>query len=681
MDAPVSKTKPFFESSAAQFENVRAWLFLVVLSFAGRLIWLFGNWDAIGDDVPAVEWAQFVAMGFRYDAKTITYLMLPCMLAAMAIALFPRLRPRVAAFRNFCVILLAALIPGLAFANSIFFKFNNTVFNAYIFEFFNGNAEDTIVCAIRDFGAAWKIPLGLIISGLAIFSWRRWFSGPITLPAWIQSALTTGRGRLITTMCFLLVFGLCLRGRAGTRPLQRIDCGATSDRVLNLGSLHPIYNLRTAWKGHAAQADFFGKHRLVPDAALAEYTALIAGRTSSTFVKAADLDPALLDDVNHPLWKRMAGGPPAAKPDHVFVLFMESYDSWPFLEEYRELQIVEEGRRLGDAGHRLMNYLPGDNGSLLSSLVFLQGMFDTNRSRQQQLPTSLPDAFQRLGYRTRSINAFSSEWSGTHRIAHEQGFEEIYCVADIKPEGDTQNLQVHDRTLFNFAAEKLDYDEPTFSFIRACSYHGPFEVDLKAENCEIDSMPESIMSKTGVRDEAQLCEAYGTLRYSDRMVGEFVDRMSEKYPNSLFVITGDHYGRHFVTTVPPLYEGASVPLIMYGPEVLKGTSIPEDMAASHVDLATTLIELCAPQGFEYISLGKNILEAVDNPMGVGRDFVVFPDVIVSFQGVPSCARLPWKDGPKLSKEQQTQYIEEALKLHDAYHGIGYMMARKALESN
>lgn len=657
---------------------MRAWLFLMALSLAGRLIWLTGNWNAIGDDVTALEWTRFFEMGFRYDSKTITYLMLPFLVGAMLVMVAPGIRSRLSKLRNVFVVLLAAVIPGLAFANAIFFQFNNTVFNSYIFEFFNGNAEDTIVCAIRDFGAVWKGLTGLLMSVAAILLYRRWLSSPLSLPSWAQMKLTTGSGRAIATICFLVMFGLCLRGRAGTRPLQRIDCGATSDRVLNLGSLHPIYSLRTAWKGHAAQADFFGSHRLVAEKKLAEHVALIAGNLGRDGVTADALPVDELNRFSLPVWQRQAQGSPAAKPDHVFVLFMESYDSWPFLDEYRGLGIVEEGRRLGDDGHRLMTYLPGDNGSLLSSLVFLQGLFDTNRARQQTLPTSMVNAFQRMGYVTRSVNAFSSEWSGTHRIASEQGFDEIYCVADIKPGGDTENFQVHDRTLFNFTAEKLSYDQPTFSFIRACSYHGPFEVDLKAEDCELDSIPESIMQMTGVRDEAQLREAYGTLKYSDRMVGEFVDRMSEKYPNSLFVITGDHYGRHFVTTVPPLYEGASVPLIMYGPEVLKGTKIPEDMAASHIDLATTLIELCAPEGFEYASLGKNILQPANNPVGVGKDFVIFPDVIVSFHGTPDCTRLPWKPGNTLTEAQRRHYIDYAAQVHEAYHGIGYMMARESL---
>ena len=139
------------------------------------------------------------------------------------------------------------------------------------------------------------------------------------------------------------------------------------------------------------------------------------------------------DEFTYPTWQRTAPGPPNTKPSHVFVLFLESYDSWPFLEEYRELGLVEQGRQLGAEGHLLLSYLPGANSSLLSSLTCLQGLCKTNREQQECLPTSLVHVFKQLGYRTRSVNSFTSEWSDTERIAREQGFDEIYCTADIKP--------------------------------------------------------------------------------------------------------------------------------------------------------------------------------------------------------------------------------------------------------
>ncbi|HRX82680.1 MAG TPA: sulfatase-like hydrolase/transferase, partial [Pirellulaceae bacterium] len=307
-------------------------------------------------------------------------------------------------------------------------------------------------------------------------------------------------------------------------------------------------------------------------------------------------------------------------------------------------------------------------------------LYGTSRAIQNSLPTSLVHAFQQLGYTTRSVNSFTSGWNDAERIAREQGFDEIYCTANIKPGGETVNLQVHDRTLYEFTSEKLTYDQPTLSFIRSSSYHGPWEVDLAAEDCEIPPLSEKICVPN-MRNERSLRVAYGHLKYSDKMAGEFVRKMIERFPDALFVITGDHHGRHFISSDPPVYEGASVPLILYGPQVLEGTTVPENMAASHADIIATLVELCAPKGFKYASIGKSVLAPCRNPVGVGEGYVIFPRSIVSLHGSPRCVPLPWLTNEVLSETEKRTQIQRAQELHDAYYGVSYMLTRRYLEQS
>ncbi len=107
---------------------------------------------------------------------------------------------------------------------------------------------------------------------------------------------------------------------------------------------------------------------------------------------------------------------------------------------------------------------------------------------------------------------------------------------------------------------------------------------------------------------------------------QFVRDMSRRFPDALFVITGDHYGRNYPTNFPTIYQRSSVPLILYGPKALQGVTFPADAVGSHVDIAPTLIELCAPAGFNYRSLGKNLLDPKAAKHGVGTDFVIFRTV-------------------------------------------------------
>jgi phosphoglycerol transferase MdoB-like AlkP superfamily enzyme len=671
------------DTLAAHLETIRSWLILIVCCFVGRLLWLGVNHRAIPDGVMTGDWAYFFQMGVRYDSVTITYFLVPFFVLNALIFLKPSIHARLRTARIVVTCVIAFILPFFAIANASYFQSNNNVFDANVFELFSGNFRNTFDIAVQEHNGIAKVIGAFLLSSLMVYLCRRASLRPIEVPSWLISVVQRRSGIVVCTMCLVLCVTVALRGRVGTRPLQRVDSGITRHRILNLGTLNPIYNLRAAWKDYRFNSDFFSQCRLVSEEVLNEHgkvlSTALASHSSTIPVKTASHSSTTVADFSFPAWQRTAEGPPSTVPKHVFILFMESYDSWPFLEKYRELGLVEEGRKLGDEGLRLMSYLPGDNSSLFSSLVCLQGMFETNRARQQCVPTSLAHAFNRMGYVTRNINGFSSEWSDCGRIAIEQGFKEVYCTAEIKPGGDTANFQVHDRTLFEFASEKLSYEQPTFNFIRSSSYHGPFEVDLKAENCEVPRLPDHLKTKD-IRDEEDLCQAYGTLKYSDKMLGEFIRKMSERHPDSLFIITGDHYGRHFITTTPSSYEGSSVPLIMYGPQVLEGLQFPEGMAGSHVDLQTTLIELCAPKGFDYVSLGKNLLKPADAAFGVGRDFVIFPNAVVCLRGNPDCIPLPWLTDLRLTEEQRQSLILRARQIHDAYHGIGYMITRKSLET-
>lgn len=674
---------PFKATLESQLATIRDWFVLMCFCLVGRILWLYINSRAIPESVSFGDWAYFFQMGTRYDSMTMTYFVLPFILANAIFFKSQKVQDRARTIRRAVLPVIAFTIPFFAIANASYFQSNNNVFDATVFELFNGNVQNTVNTAIQEHHGITRSIFAVLLGGFMAWTLRRVSAKAMTLPVVADRFTRHSAGITLCTVCLACVVFVGLRGRVGTRPLQRVDSGISTHRILNLGTLNPIYNLRAAWAEYRFLSDFFSSSRLIADDVLKEHGRVLVSAlhpaTNGIPVVPASMSTASVVDYSYPAWQRTAAGPPTKAPKHVFILFMESYDSWPFLERYRELGLVEEGRKLSDDGLRLMSYLPGDNSSLFSSLVCLQGIFETNRARQQSIPTSLAHAFNRLGYVTRNINGFSAEWSSCERIAREQGFKEVYCTAQIKPGGDTANFQVHDRTLFNFASEKLNYDQPTFSFIRTSSYHGPFEVDLKAENCEIDGIPEHLRMK-GMRDEDELRQAYGTLKYSDRMLGEFVRKMIERHPDSLFIITGDHYGRHFITTTPNSYEGSSVPLIMYGPNVLNGLSFPEGTAGSHVDLATTLIELCAPQGFDYVSLGKNLFKPMPNSFGVGRDFVIFPNAVVCLRGQPDCIPLPWQEDAALTDQQREDLIRRAREIHDAYHGLGYMMTRKSLET-
>lgn len=669
------ETQPFLTSVAAQIANLRAWCVLLLLGTLSRLLWMVSNRYEIQAHTPLVDWLTVFWTGLRFDCVSMSYVMLPVVLLSSLLVFAPEYACWVRRFRTIWLSMCVMLVSVLAFANVAYYQVFKDVFNEFLFACFDGNATSVMASAVSDYGLIPKLSFCAILSILVMLVYYRWIDRPVVIPSIWKQRLTSRFMPTAVTLIVLTFVGVAVRGSVGSRPLRAVDSGVTSCRVLNLGALSPLYNLRTAWMEHREAENYFDDDRLVPHRELVSEARTIAELIGTSSPTSQGCAPASFDFTS---WQRTATGPPNIAPRHVFVLFMESYDSWPFLDPYRELHLVENGKRLGRAGHHLRTFLPGANSSLLSGLVTLQGLFETHRGRQQRLPTSLVQVFNQLGYRTRCINSFSSEWGDAQRIAVEQGFDETYYTADIKPGGETSTLEVHDRTLFEFTSEELSYDQPTFSFVRTSSYHTPYVIDVASEGCAVGPFPEHIR-QAGMHDEEALRYAYGHLKYSDKMMGEFVDRMIARYPDSLFVITGDHYGRGFMQPRVPVYEHSSVPLILYGPNVLKGTELPEQMAGSHLDLAATLAELCAPAGFRYVSLGKSVLKPCPSAAGVGKNYVIFPHAIVSLTGQVECDSLPWKPD-SLSEDEKKDTIARARRLHNAYHGVSYMLARHSLQS-
>ena len=95
------------------------------------------------------------------------------------------------------------------------------------------------------------------------------------------------------------------------------------------------------------------------------------------------------------------------------------------------------------------------------------------------------------------------------------------------------------------------------------------------------------------------------------------------------MITGDHTSRKFLNGQPTLYERSAVPFVMYGPEVLKGINVPEDLVGSHHDIMPTVFELLAPPGFKYHALGHDLLDPNRPQIGFGRHQIIGRDFIAS----------------------------------------------------
>jgi phosphoglycerol transferase MdoB-like AlkP superfamily enzyme len=226
---------------------------------------------------------------------------------------------------------------------------------------------------------------------------------------------------------------------------------------------------------------------------------------------------------------------------------------------------------------------------------------------------------------------------------------------------------VDDKVLFQFILDHTA-DEPTFNLIMTTSYHPPFSVNLESEGW--DAAPLKTNALCGGLSEHTL-RILGHLWYSDKCVANFVAEAARKFGNPCFAVTGDHYSRHCIKAVPSLYESESVPLVLYGKPFLAKKEWPlPPLAGSHLDIAPTLVNLVAPDGFAYHSFGRDLFDATRPQVGFGRAAVITPDHIATV-GEP--AREENLNGQPLPVDEEADNL---ILRHRQLDGLGWWRAVK-----
>ena len=119
-----------------------------------------------------------------------------------------------------------------------------------------------------------------------------------------------------------------------------------------------------------------------------------------------------------------------------------------------------------------------------------------------------------------------------------------------------------------------------------------------------------------------------------------------------------------------MFERNAVPLVLYGPDVLKEKHLPENVVGTHIDISTTLVELAAPQGFTYCGVGRNLLSDDVYPVAVGTKFAaVTPDFIM--ENLKSRIAEPFPETGKLSVNPSPGEIDALLNHANEYYAIGW----------
>ena len=324
---------------------------------------------------------------------------------------------------------------------------------------------------------------------------------------------------------------------------------------------------------------------------------------------------------------RTAEGARIPKPQHIFFLVGESYTQALFDAPYAGLNLMAAGACFRAEPHTVCidNFLSGGRTSRPSIVSMLLGLYDAEMELNENqafwrgtLPTSLPLQLRALGYR-------NSYWYGGalnkgyfSKFLPSLGFDacysaEIFCGADAPRTW----IGVHDHVFLEEASRRIraeKTDQPSFHFLYTTSNHGPYLLPLK----EYGFDPAHILPKgRGERASAIKKRGLACAAYADAVLCRFIAEMRESFPDSFFIVTGDHAGG-----VLPLGDGIMerseahlreqllTSFSMHHPQ-LTAEHLVHNEIGGHMNILPTLIELIAPKGFSYYAVDKPLTERIE----------------------------------------------------------------------
>ena len=325
---------------------------------------------------------------------------------------------------------------------------------------------------------------------------------------------------------------------------------------------------------------------------------------------------------------RTTKGARLPKPKHIFIILGETYAQWPMLPEYADLHGADGIKSLiaEDRAFYTQSFMPNGTFTLVAITGLVTGLSDVGmdlnyqpKSFREAYITSMAPQFQRLGYRVEFWYGGFPEGDSIKKMSLAQGFDAFYGAPDYN--APRQNVWgTTDGHLFEALYEHLAEEEPTVHLIMTISNHPPYDIDLAAEGIDTAELEGVLQGRT--EHPEQLALKVGHYRYMDRVVTDFVRRTMAAYPDSLFVITGDHSIRMDPTAKSTLFEHESVPFVLYGNGVTKDI-LPKDAVGGHTAIVPTLIELIAPEGFSYTSIARSMTEgtkyAFNSDCWIGRE--------------------------------------------------------------
>jgi len=589
-------------------------LFFLVLLSVYRAGFLIEFKNLLAADTASTDIWLTMWYGLRLSLKTCGALVLvPFLFGTVAQSIFVRWpAQKVRLYFG----LFACLCFALLFQTRIpYYKEFQSAFSPFVFNTFHDDVGAIVKTAIDQYNAVWRVFIGIVwavVTGGILLWWLK-----RTEKAGNALGKVKHPARVITVFCVCLV------------PLAVfIRFGGS------FGYKHSIY-----WKNAARMNQNLLNEAILDDVqALYKASRLLKKMKNFSHNVSADKVRAAAErlrgkplDGNSilPVLERQAQGAKIDKPRHIFVIVAETYMLWPLLDEWKHLPVTNGLRSLiaREDAVFVQRFLSASNGTMFGLTSVVLGipelnLFASNRpTAGKPYETALSTQLKKQGYKTRFFYGGFASWENVDTFMKNQAFDERFYYADFGGKGGVWG--VHDKILFDGIEPKLS-DEPSLNVILTSTNHPPYTVDMRQEPYVTSADEMRKLVPASVADKDGMVERLQHFEYADKQLTGFVEKMLQKYPDSLFVITGDHADRWTMNGNPSLYERLAVPLVIVGKGISKNI-LPARAAGAHEDIVPTVMELILPKGTPYYAMGKDVL--ADQQAGIHAYYFITPDMI------------------------------------------------------
>ena len=643
--------------------DLRLFVFVLILLEIYRGLFIFWMSNYMNAESGALTIASAMFAGLRLSLKTAGAITLLSFVFVTICGLSSRLR------------LAIGIISSLAFSMLFMLRFPyyrafQSTFGLEIVQGWHDDIWSIIVTMVMEYGILWRFFVALILTLLCIAVLSRLLLiKTFPLPPLEDNKKLAGFSAGLAIGIFL--FGLFVRfGGSFTYAsgLNWENAGVTTDAFLNeciLDDAQALYRTRSMAVRMEA-----GKISGVEPDKIFESAQIIAVNKELTEKNLA------------PYLERKAPGERIPKPRHIFIILGETFMQWPMLGKYDELLVAEGIKSLiaEDKCYYSRNFMP--NGDFTSTAIngIVTGLPDINirvnyqaRTYDKLYITSMAPIFRELGYKVDFWYGGMPSWDSIAKMSLAQGFDTFYGYPDFNAPKQT-TWGTKDENLFNALLAHMEDEPPTIHLIMTTTNHPPYNLDLAAEGYDINAVTKALEKLPNVDDVNQLAIELGHYWYMDEVITNFIRTASERCPESLFVVTGDHAIRCDPSTHPTIFEHQSVPFVLYGAGVTKEI-LPPDAVGDHISIIPTIVELIAPKDFAYYSIAPSLL----NSDGVGFNNSSFVTAKVAGQIDSDVIELlPHVASNELNDVNLAEEREHATKVIGAMRTVAWWIINKGL---